>query len=129
MNGDFNNGYKKGFIHPQPHLDKPPDNSEAPLPSISMATLTASYPEVAHIFHLPFSFMTSPLRLRSSLFRGDAPYFCIDVSDLCPSELWQHDLDPQGRDEIGGGQNGKLEVWGLTGWYLTLFMRVLEAYK
>ena len=33
--------------------------------------------------------------------------------------------DPEGRDEIGGGREGRLEVWGLTGWYLNILMRRL----
>ena len=31
-------------------------------------------------------------------------------------------------DEIGAGRGG-LEVWGLTGWYLSLLMRALEIYR
>jgi hypothetical protein len=30
--------------------------------------------------------------------------------------------------ETAGGLEGDLEVWGLTGWYLSLLMRVLELY-
>lgn len=32
-------------------------------------------------------------------------------------------------DEIGGGRDGKLEVWGLTGWYLGLLMQALGMLK
>ena len=28
-------------------------------------------------------------------------------------------------DEVGGGFGGRLEVWGLTGWYLNLFMKIV----
>lgn len=31
-------------------------------------------------------------------------------------------------DEIGGGKAGRLEVWGLTGWYLNLLMKALNIY-
>ncbi len=36
--------------------------------------------------------------------------------------------DPEQRDEIGGGRQGRLEVWGLTGWYLCALMRILRVY-
>ena len=37
--------------------------------------------------------------------------------------------DPDQRDEIGGGREGRLEVWGLTGWYLSALMRILRVYE
>ena len=37
--------------------------------------------------------------------------------------------DPAQRDEIGGGREGRLEVWGLTGWYLSALMRILRVYE
>lgn len=95
-----------------------------------------SPPEVAHAFHLPLSELLSPPRLHSHLFRGSRPYFAIDVSDLAVSPNAAHvanDIDwasdPQQRDEIGGGREGRLEVWGLTGWYLSAFLRVLRVYR
>lgn len=116
----------QGYINPPDHLAQSSDILTHPLPSIQMSSLSASYPEVAYVFHLPFENLMSPSRLRPSWFRGEAPYFCVDVSDLCPFEFWQHN---QGCDEIGEVQHGKLEVWGLTGWYLALFMRALKAWE
>lgn len=75
------------------------------------------------------------------LFRGDRPYYAIDVSDIIrarfqnPARLdvvsSSDDLsgtsDPQRRDEIDG-QGERLEAWGLTGWYLTILFRSLGVY-
>lgn len=84
----------------------------------------------------------SPLHLHHYLFRGDRPYYAIDVSDIIKAKIrdpsrpdvvsstddisWAS--DPGGRDEIGGGQEGRLEAWGLTGWYLTTLFRRLGVY-
>jgi hypothetical protein len=36
---------------------------------------------------------------------------------------------PPGRGEIKVGEGDMLEIWGLTGWYLSLLMRVLGLWK
>lgn len=71
--------------------------------------------------------MASPARLRSYLFRGGRPYWAVMVADLVSNqgENW----DSQTADTGEGGRDGKLEVWGLTGWYLSLLMKVLEVYR
>ncbi|KAA1468808.1 hypothetical protein DENSPDRAFT_834252 [Dentipellis sp. KUC8613] len=122
-----------GFIYPSAEAraiatstDADPD---APLPSLPMSSLKISQPEVAHAFHLPFSSMISPARLRTHLFRGGAPYWAITVSDLVSEKNVEWESDPNSRDEVGGGRGGRLEVWGLTGWYLSLFMKVLGIYR
>lgn len=79
----------------------------------------------------------SPPRLHNYLFRGERPYFAISVADLVAgpnavhsaTENLPHFSDPQQRDEIGGGREGRLEVWGLTGWYLSELMRRLGLYS
>lgn len=88
-----------------------------------------SQPEVAQVFHLPLSVMTSPSRLKSYLFRGGRPYWAVVVSDLVSNQGEKWESDMADTDESGVGRNGKLEVWGLTGWYLSLLMRVLEVYR
>ncbi|TFY66057.1 hypothetical protein EVG20_g5030 [Dentipellis fragilis] len=116
-----------GFIYPSAEaravatsVDADPD---APLPSLPMSSLKISHPEVAHAFHLPFSSMISPTRLCTHLFRGGAPYWAITVSDLVSEKNVDWANDPKSTDEVGGGRGGRLEVWGLTGWYLSLFMK------
>jgi nudix motif 8 len=122
-------GLTQGFIHPSTKWQSPISDPEAPLPSITLSSLTLSEPEVAHIFHLPLSYLTSPTRLHSYKFRGGVPYWAVDVSDLIPEGGVQTESVKFGeQDEVGSGKNSKLEVWGLTGWYLTLLMRVLEVY-
>ncbi|GAW09510.1 nudix hydrolase [Lentinula edodes] len=87
---------------------------------------------------LPSS-LTSPARLRASLFRGNRPYWAIGVQDLVPNGMpnpaliedlpkqqESHSLDDS---EIGVGKYGNLEVWGLTGWYLYLLMKRLRLYR
>ncbi|KAG1907689.1 NUDIX hydrolase domain-like protein [Suillus fuscotomentosus] len=70
-----------------------------PLPSISLSSLTISQAEVAT---------------------------AIDVFDLV--EGFEGVNDPSGHSEVSGGKEGRLEVWGLTGWYVILLMRILKVY-
>ncbi|EGN96628.1 hypothetical protein SERLA73DRAFT_184736 [Serpula lacrymans var. lacrymans S7.3] len=121
-----------GFVYPSGDPSRQSgteqeQESNTPLPSLSISSLTISQPEVATVFHLPLSALTSPARLRSDFFRRTSPYWAIDVSDLVQGVTWTN--DPEQRDEIGGGRNGKLEVWGLTGWYLNLLAQTLQVYK
>ena len=100
-----------------------------------MASLCPAEPEVAHVFHLPLSDLASPFRLRAHQFRGEAPYLAVNVTDIVSSTAsasgsqatikWAPETEV---DEVGGGRQGRLEVWGLTGWYVNLLMRALEVY-
>lgn len=78
--------------------------------------------------------------MRSYLFRGQRPYYAISVADIVAGTGAVHAdglegaeiqwiNDPEQRDEIGGGREGRLEVWGLTGWYLSALMRILRVYE
>ncbi|GBE86382.1 NUDIX hydrolase domain-like protein [Sparassis latifolia] len=118
-------------------------DGDTPLPSLPMSSLILSPSEVAHAFHLPLSDLVSPPRLRSYLFRGARPYFAVSVGDIVtgpnavhrklPGAGDQLDLtwpnDPDQQDEIGAGRESRLEVWGLTGWYLSTFMQILGVYR
>ena len=141
-------------MHPQPRMlganntvspTELEDEAE-PLSSLDLSTLSLSPREVAHAFHLPLSTVISPLRMHHYLFRGDRPYYAIDVSDIIRARFQDPASsnvvsstdsdsslvsDSQGRDEVGGGQEGtegRLEAWGLTGWYLTTLFRRLGVY-
>ncbi|KAH9840223.1 uncharacterized protein C8Q71DRAFT_795355 [Rhodofomes roseus] len=129
-----------GFVHAERQAETPLDDPDvdAPLPSLSLSTLTLSPAEVAHAFHLPMAAVVSPPRLHTYLFRAARPYFAVSVADLVSGPHAVHsgpDIapkwtnDPQQRDEIGGGREGRLEVWGLTGWYLSELMRHLGVYS
>ena len=86
-----------------------------------MSDLRLSQKEVAHAFHLPLSELVSAPRLHQYLFRGHSPYYAIDISDIITAHTngqavssdgqapWAS--DPASRDEIGGGREGRLEVW------------------
>ncbi len=113
-----------------------------PLPSLSLSSLTLSPREVTRAFHLPFSAVLSPLRLRPSLFRGCQPYYAISVTDLASGpdsvhpERALNQLDakipwssnPEQAFGTANDEGGRLEVWGLTGWYLYTFLRILGVY-
>ncbi|KAJ3814194.1 NUDIX hydrolase domain-like protein [Lentinula aff. lateritia] len=111
-----------------------------PLPSCDLDAIrrSVSQTEVGAVFHLPFSALTSPARLRASLFRGNRPYWAIRVQDLVPNEISNpalvEDLPEQQEShssddsEIRVEKYGSLEVWGLTGWYLYLLMKRLRLY-
>lgn len=126
--------------------------SEDPLPSLDMPAIrkNVSKSEVDTVFHLPFSALTAPSRLRSSLFRGHRPYWAVNVTDLVREQRGDNQREDFDRDnalqmlahlekgsgspiedddEIGSGKSGRLEVWGLTGWYLSLLMRTLRVYE
>lgn len=102
------------------------DDTDIPLPSISLASLTISQPEVATIFHLPLTAFTSCARLRRREFRGGRPYWALDVSDLVLQGGPWESSDKDGQSQINGG---RLEVFGLTGWYLSQLMKVLKVYQ
>ncbi|KAI0666756.1 NUDIX hydrolase domain-like protein [Trametes maxima] len=124
------------FVHPESKEASLGLDDDAPLPSLSLSSLTLSPREVAHAFHLPLSAALSPPRLHSYLFRGARPYYAISVADIArgPNAVHSDETDvrwaddPEQRDEIGGGREGRLEVWGLTGWYLCSLMRILGVY-
>lgn len=102
------------------------DDDTDTLPSISLASLTVSEPEVATIFHLPLTAFTSRTRLRPYEFRGGRPYWAIDVSDLVLHGGPWESSDTHGQSQTNGR---RLEVFGLTGWYLSLLMKVLKVYQ
>ena len=57
------------------------------------------------------------------------PYRAVDVSDKIPSPSLLPSESRKGiPDEIGGGREGKLEIWGLTGWYVHRLGQVLEIW-
>jgi len=88
-----------------------------------MDWLTPSQSEVATIFHLSLAAAATPARLQVHHFRGKEPYWAVEVSDLIkgtPQTEW-------GRAS-GDGSEERVEVWGLTGWYLFLFMKALKLY-
>jgi hypothetical protein len=113
-----------------PTADDPDDT--APLPSLPLASLTLSPHEVAHAFHLPLSGAADPARLRAHPLRRGldmAPYWAVGVSDLVPGGTGAWNAAAGQPDEVGGGRDGALEVWGLTGWYLNVLMRALGVYR
>jgi len=119
-----------GFIHKDEHAyeHSRSEDADSPLPSLPMSSLIASAPEVAHVFALPLAALVKPTRLQHHLFRGEEPYWAIDVSDLAgvAREAWAGETPV---DEVGGGRGGRLEVWGLTGWYMGLLMRALDVFR
>ncbi|KAF8495586.1 NUDIX hydrolase domain-like protein [Gautieria morchelliformis] len=102
--------------------------SSNPLASLSLASLTQSQIEVADVFHLPFSELVSPSRLRPHMFRDLRPYWAVNVSDKVNGAERLPVVEETEVDDIGGRGETVLEIWGLTGWYLSLFMRALEVW-
>jgi len=103
-------------------------NSDVTLPQLSLQGLTPSLPEVAHVFHLPLRELVRCSRQTRQLFRGDREYNAIDVTDLVSRPSKSSDRWQGGGVKAEGieGINDKLEIWGLTGWYLALLMRALH---
>ncbi|OJA10446.1 hypothetical protein AZE42_05897 [Rhizopogon vesiculosus] len=117
-----------GFVYPPSSTSHTADTRSLgdPLPSISLSSLAISQSEVETVFHLPLSAFTAPSRLRPDMFRAATPYWAVDVSDIVEHLEWIS--DPSGQPEVGG-REGRLEVWGLTGWYMSLLMRILKVYQ
>lgn len=108
--------------------------AEEPFPSLDMDVLRTqiSPSEVATAIHLPLKVFASATSIRTSMFRGNEPYWAVDVTDLVKAHLPEDAVTrQQGEtvDEVGPGVHGKIEVWGLTGWYLSLLMKALQIYR
>ena len=53
------------------------------------------------------------------MYRAQEPYWVIDVTELVQSAAKEEKSDI----------NGRIEVWGLTGWYISMLMKVLQVYR
>jgi hypothetical protein len=89
-----------------------------------MSKLVLNTAEVAQLFHLSLEELTDTTRLYQHRLRGRPPYWCINVSDKVPEEYWTTPRilpsDDEGEDAIDRGK--RLEIWGLTGFYLNRFL-------
>ncbi|KAG8854571.1 hypothetical protein FRB96_007441 [Tulasnella sp. 330] len=119
-----------GFVHPLP-LGRPSylDPTDEALPSMQMDAFSLSPAEVIHLFHQRFTDLVDPKVLRPHAFREIEAYYAVDVT----SEVQRSGIKfsaGTGVDEVGGSdQPGRLEIWGLTGWYTNVFMRLMELRK
>lgn len=115
-------------------------SDDDPLPSIDLHAIKLSQSEVAAAFHLPLTALTAPSRMRSYLFRGERLYTAIDVTDLVRLGVGEQAgltavsneervEDGKKMDVVGHAHEGRMEVWGLTGWYLSSLMRILQVYQ
>jgi len=129
-----------GFIHQSEEWDSGDEYN--PLPSLDLVSIrkSVSTAEVATIFHLPLEVMTTPTRLRAYLFRGQRPYWAVEASDLVRDDgadiyLTSGSIEPSAdrpasTDNCGDWpKERRLEIWGLTGWYLSLLMKAFEVYR
>lgn len=109
--------------------------NDEPFPSLDIEDIRRriSLTEVAAALHVPLKHFASTSRVRPSLYRGQEPYYPIDVTDIVQSALKEEGVitTKQGEteDEVGPGVDGRIEVWGLTGWYVTLLMKALHVYR
>jgi len=115
----------QGFIHASGSMERSNINDDEPLPSIDLSAIqrTASKDEVAAVFHLSLVELANPSRLIPYLFRNQRPYWAVDVSDLVAAgegevPFTSESIEGSQEDEVGGGREGRLEVWGLTGWFI-----------
>jgi len=116
-----------GFVHSTLIENRVLGSDDEPLPSLEIDTLRKqlSPSEVAAVIHLPLSALISPTRIRNSHFRGQEPYWVVDVTDMVQPTRMAEGI----RIELGPGEDGRIEVWGLTGWYLSLLMKILQVYE
>lgn len=102
--------------------------NDEPLPDLALESLRLSPTEVIHAFHKPFQSLVNPSYIREHAFRGGEPYYAIDVTEEIRTSGVQWSPSP-GIDEVGGSDiDGRLEIWGLTGWYLNVFLKIMGLY-
>jgi len=105
---------------------------DEPLPSIDLLSLHSelSPNEVAMAFHLPLATIVNPSNMRTRGFRDGRTYPAIDVTDIVSTSKGRRIgvTTESSQDLIGVTTDGKVEVWGLSGWYLALLMRTLRVY-
>jgi len=121
-----------GFVHSASVENRALGSDDEPLPSLDIDILRKqlSPSEVAAVIHLPLSALISPTRIRNSLFRRQEPYWVVDVTDMVQPTFTPETVTTmvaeEIKDELGGG---RIEVWGLTGWYLSLLLKILQVYR
>ncbi|PPQ90763.1 hypothetical protein CVT25_010152 [Psilocybe cyanescens] len=120
-----------GFVHSS---DEGEITGDQPFPSLDLEVLReqASPAEVATAIHLPLKRFVSSRQVRRSMFRSSEPYWAIDVTDIVKPLLGVDAVagktaEEDVKDEVGPGVGGRIEVWGLTGWYLSLLMKALKV--
>ena len=107
-----------------------------PLPTFDMSGLNLNTAEVAQVFYLTFEELADERRLRHHQFRGRPAYYTINVSDKVDPVYWTTPLylpgelphKQTGEYAVADERQAKLEIWGLTGWYLNLFMRIVKLW-
>ncbi|KAJ7623463.1 hypothetical protein FB45DRAFT_106355 [Roridomyces roridus] len=120
-----------GFVHSSEAFDRSCLDDHDPLPSIDLDAIerTSSKDEVAAVFHLPLAELANPSRQIPHLFRGNRTYWAIDVSDLVSARESGTPLATEfQRDEVGSGRDGRVEVWGLTGWFVYLISQQILGF-
>ena len=115
----------KAFLHDKPYGSSLDVDDASPILSPPLSSLILSPVEVAAVFHLPLSRFTDPRYLREHNFREPTSYWACDVTDLVAPGIEWSNAGANSGDEVGGGFGGRLEVWGLTGWYLNMFMKTV----
>ena len=116
----------KAFLHEQSYKQASKRDDTSLLVSPPLSSLTLSQAEVATVFHLPLNRLTNPHYLREHQFRGSSCW-AFDVTDLVAPGIEWSNAGAGFSSEMGGGFDGRLEIWGLTGWYLNLLLRVFLA--
>lgn len=99
------------------------------LPNLDPSTLTLNSTEVAQLFYLTLEELTDTSRLHQHHFRGRPPYWCVTVSDKVPEQYWTTPrVLPFEKGDEPEDRGRRLEIWGLTGYYLNLFMRKMTIW-
>ena len=125
-------GCNQGFVHSASVVTRVLESDDEPLPSLDIDILRKqlSPSEVAAVIHLPLSALISPTRIRHSLFRRQEPYWVVDVTDMVQSTIRAETVTTRATEKINDESGDeRIEVWGLTGWYLSLLLKVLQVYR
>src|SRR5947209_5976508 len=103
-------------------------DDSSPLPNFDLSKLDLNAAEVAQLFHLTLEELTDTERLYQHQFRGRPPYWCVNVSDKVDEKYWTTPKilpseTAEGAEVVDRGK--RLEIWGLTGFYLNHFLRAV----
>lgn len=102
------------------------DEPEAVLPNFDERELVLYEREVAKAFHLTLEELLDEKRLKEHQFRGRPTYWTVNVSDKVSEEYWTTPELLPGEEESRG--EAQLIIWGLTGFYLNLFMKLVKLW-
>lgn len=119
------------LISSQAFIHQTRDDRQAVLPELDLTRLRLSPAEVQSVVALPIPFLRDlsshkipVLGRERQLFRNRFPYDVIDISNA-PVVETKEEASGWTSSIISRGLTDRVEIWGLTGWFVDVFLRRL----